>query len=196
MRDKGLKEGFKNVFHFLLVAVLVLCPTMVGIGFVALSTQSVGASSSCNIDITATGSEVNISCNVTLWAIGTVRASATENTTPGYEWGAVSNLGSEAVNVTVYGNDMEGGAVTWTLSSNSAGAAQFLMYVNTGAGDNYTIEKEFAGPYLQWATGIAASANQTFGLYFEGPTSGVGNEAMQMTNGGAGATGVVFTASL
>ena len=109
-----------------LAMVLALCPALLGIGFALFTTGGdVQAASSCNIDVIAQGSEIDISCNVTLWDIGTWEAADSAVET-GLTWGGITNNGSEAVDLTVYGNDMDDGVVvvTWTLGA-AAGAGQF-----------------------------------------------------------------------
>ena len=177
--------------------ILALAPVLIGLGITMLTYSPAEAATSCNIDVTAQGSEIDISCNVTLWDIGIWEGSDSPVET-GLTWGEITNNGSEAVDLTVYGNDMDDGVVvvTWVCGS-AAGAAQFEINLGLEGGSyNQDVKKEGDTPYTTWKSGLASLGTQAFGFQFNGPTTGVGNEAMTMTNGSDGMAGLVITASL
>ena len=167
----------------------------------------VSAASTLYIDITATGSELDISDNVSLWAIGVV--SASENKTTGVTWGQITNNTSEDVMIRVYGNDMKdaatGSAKTWTLAA-AIDAATFAMNVGLDDDDDtydIAVKKYGDTPYnvlvLNSDNTLAPASTWDYGLNFLAPSSSVGNEAMIMCDIGGDYTddsdnGLVFVA--
>jgi len=137
------------------------------------------------ITITATGSEVDFTCNQTGWDVGTVFVS--DNKVTGYNWGKLTNDGSEAVDVSIAGDNMTDAtdSVFWVLSDTAtAGAAIFGMRCGLTT-DNVIIKGNTPFNYL--VEGLAGSgATQAFGLEFLAPTSTIGNLEMEMV----GATNV------
>lgn len=160
------------------------------------------AASVLYITITATGSEVSITCNQTAWNVGTVQASTTATTA--INWARLTNAGSEAVDVTIAGRSMKnaGGTNTWTLANDaSPGSAIFGMEAGLDdAGDLYDITIKNVGETLNKLVDELAPGNQDFGLKFYAPTSTLGNDVMEMV--GAGGTagdsprGLVLTGSI
>jgi hypothetical protein len=159
-----------------------------------LAMPLVAAASTCYIDITATGSEIDITCNCTVWAIGTVGASENISTSQTYCY--VLNETSQPVTITVHGNEMvdvaTGAGTTWTMSATGTpGAATFGLRIGVDDTGNYwdVLIKDFAdNPYNTMKydadTTLGASDNWSFGFNFLSPTSGVGNEAMVMSDDG------------
>jgi hypothetical protein len=164
-----------------LVAILVALVGVVALPFV------VSAATTVNIAITATGSEVSLTCNQTAWAVGIVHLADTIYTSDNLTWGEFTNGGSEAMDIVCHAHDMTGGAVTWTLHNTTPGAATFAM-MGSIASENDT---EIHTSDYAFVTDLAASGTQTFGLVFKAPTSGLGNEAMTMTS-----DNVLFTGSI
>ena len=187
----SLRQLSSTAARFALVLALILAVN----GLVFLSNPSVSqveASTTANITITATGSEVDISCNQTIWAIGTVQATQTYATT--ITWGLVTNDGSEDVDVAISGDNMTGGAVVWVLSDDgNAGAG--IIGMNAGlddADDLYDIVIKRNTTFNLLVDELTGSGGtEAFGLQFKSPTSGVGNEAMTMINGGVWLTGSI-----
>jgi len=153
-----------------------------------------GAASTLYIDITAQGSELTISFPLGAatdnWAVGTVEAN--DNVTTPFDVFCVQNDTSEAVEITIHGNEMEdaatGLAETWTLSSTGVqGANAFAMWCGINdTTDNWPIiirehdDGSFVKLKYDEDTSLAASDNWYFGLTFVAPASSVGNEAMIM----------------
>lgn len=180
----------RKILVGIIVALVTIC-------LIPMSVLATGGTTQ-NIAVTATGSEVNITCDQTTWEIGTVSASETVITGTGSNWGTITNNSTEAVNVTIHGHDMTGSGVTWTLADDSVpGAATIGILFSKDDGDgvydegwtatNY-VKKSTS--YVEVATGLANAGTQLFGMKFFAPTSGVGNAAMTM-----GSSGVVLTAA-
>ena len=195
---------------------LIAVGIILGALAVMLCPSIAGAASVAYIDITATGSEINITCNETLWAVGTVNdAFTTENT--GFTWGRITNDTSEEVHLTVNGNEMvdiaTGAGVVWDLDGDGSPAAgDFSMQVginDSAPAYDYDIEDFADAPFLFLVydaddTLDGGGATWDFGLKFDsGGNPGLGNEAMVMSNA-AGTShavldadnGLVITASL
>jgi hypothetical protein len=150
------------------------------------------AATSVNIAITATGSEINITCNQTTWDAGTLSTSETAQTA--INWGQVQNDGgSEAVDISIHGHDMTGGAVTWTLSDDgNAGDAIIGMAAGLDdADDLYDIVIKKNAAYNLLVNELATDATEDFGLKFFAPSANVGNEAMTMGSSGLTLTGSI-----
>jgi hypothetical protein len=150
------------------------------------------AATSVNIAITATGSEINITCNQTSWDAGTLSASETNETA--INWGQVENDGgSEAVDISIHGHDMTGGVVTWTLADDgNAGAATIGMKAGLDdADDLFDIVIKKTAAFNLLVDELATDATADFGLKLWAPTSGVGNEAMTMESSGLTLTGSI-----
>lgn len=179
-----------------LVVLLVL-----GLSLIPMATN---AASTAYIDVTAQGSELDItvrkiSDNATLWAAGTVDPS--DNVFTAINWGEIINNSSAAITVTVHGNEMvdlaTGAGTTWLLSATgAAGAGTIGMWLGVDdAGDTYdTVIKDYDNaPYttilFDAEDSLASAASWDFGLDLLAPTSLVGNEAMIMTDLDGGAVG-------
>lgn len=174
----------KRLRYPVLLAVLLIGAWLLALPGVA------GAASTLYIDITATGSEITITCNCTAWAVGTV--SASENVSTVLTYCNVTNTTSEAVEITAHGNEMEdaatGAAKTWVLNSTGApGAAAIGMFIGVDdTNDDWetTIREHDDGSFDKLDndgdTTLAASDYWNFGFDFLAPTSSVGNEAMIM----------------
>ena len=159
------------VVGIILVAMAVmLCPSLVG------------ALSYAQIAITATGSDVSISCSQTDWDAGTLSHDEVAMTTDNDTWGRITNNTSEAVDVTIHGHDMAGSGVTWTLSEDGTnGVATIGMKFVLDGGAYQAIPKTTPAAFK---TDLAGSGTQDFGLYLKAPASGVGNVLMTMSSGG------------
>jgi len=163
---------------------LICLAVVLAIGLVMAIPMLASAATSVNIAITATGSEINGTCNQTAWAVGTVQLSQTKYTSDNLVWGKFTNSGSEHMDVVCHGHDMTGGT-GWTLHNTTPGAATFAMMGSiTTVGDVEIHTSNFA--FLSNIT-----TDNTFGLVFKGPTSAVGNSAMTMTD-----SGLLFTFSI
>lgn len=171
----------------------------------ALVPLSVLADTAQYITITATGSEVDITCNWTAWNVGTVHLSDNIGSGPDgghiYTEGEMTNDGSESVDITIFGENMTDNLTTtnWVLSNTAtAGAATFGMRGGTTT-DNIIIKQELALPYNYIIEALAGSGTTIqFGLEFLAPTSGVGNVEMRMLKIGdawATPTGLTLTGS-
>jgi hypothetical protein len=169
--------------------VAILAITAMVLTTLLMPAASLGAST-LYIDITATGAEVTISCNCTAWAVGTVIAN--DDILTSYSYCNVTNSTSQAVEITIHGNEMKdaatGAVKTWTLDSTAtAGAATIGMKagVNDTTDNMQTIIREhddgsFAKLTFDTDTTLAASDSWLFGMEFLAPTSSLGNEAMIM----------------
>lgn len=165
---------------YLAVVILV---ALVGIMAVPLVAS---AATSVNIAITATGSEVNISCNQTAWAVGTIHLSDVAYTSDNLLWGLFTNSGSEHCNIVCHGHNMTGGS-GWTLDNTTPGSGVFVMRGSVAAvGDVGVCTSDNA-----FVSNLGEGATQTFGLVFYGPTVAVGNSAMTMAS-----SGLLFTATI
>lgn len=176
------------------------------VGMLALPVV-VGAASTLYIDITATGSELDISDNVAAWDVGVV--SANDNKTTAITWGSITNNTSTEVTIRVYGNDMKdaatGSAKTWTLAT-AIDAATFAMKVGLDDDDDtfdIVVKKYGDTPYntLVFNADATLDADDSwdYGLNFLAPSSSVGNEAMIMCDVAGSETddadnGLVFVA--
>lgn len=149
---------------------------------------SVAQAAKLYIDITATGSELDISDNVSAWDVGTV--SANDEVSTSITWGRITNNTSEEVSIRVYGNDMKDAATgttkTWTLAT-SIGAATFAMKVGLDDDDDtfdITVRRCGYTPYNMLSynadTTLDSEGTWDYGLKFLAPSSSVGNEAMIM----------------
>lgn len=172
----------------------------------AMPLVSLGAST-LYIDITATGSELDISDNVAAWDVGVV--SANDNKTTAITWGSITNNTSTEVTIRVYGNDMKdaatGSAKTWTLAT-AIDAATFAMKVGLDDDDDtfdIVVKKYGDTPYntLLFNADATLDADDSwdYGLNFLAPSSSVGNEAMIMCDVAGSETddadnGLVFVA--
>lgn len=193
--------------------VLALVVSLVVTLFVPLS---VFAGSTAYIDVTATGSELDItvrkvSDNATLWEAGTLSASATAETA--IDWGEIINNSTQEVYVTVHGNEMvviSTGAAAWTLSATATpGDGVFGMKLGVDDDDDTfdVIIKDYDdNPYenvvLNSDNTLSAAATWNFGVKFWSPTASVGNDALVMTDLDASehavsdsTNGLCFTAS-
>jgi len=180
----GEKERMKKELFIIAALVSIL-------GVMAIPLMA-SADTSVNIAITATGSEINITCNQTSWDAGTLAASETAQTA--INWGQVTNDGgSEAVDVSIHGHDMTGGIVTWTLADDATpGDAIIGMQAGLDdADDLYDIVIKKSAAYNLLSNELATDASDNFGIKFYAPTVNVGNEAMTM-----GDNGVVLTGSI
>lgn len=174
-RGKGVIEMKKQIVVGIILAAM-LC---------ALVPLSVLADTVQYITITATGSDVDITCNQTSWNVGTVHANdniQTSCTGGWFNWGNVQNDGSEAVNVAISGENMTDAAVGfwWALSDTATvGASTFGMRAGlTFSSDNIIIKKSVAFNDLFHA--LLTGTSDNFGLEFLAPSSGVGNLTMEM----------------
>ena len=170
---------YSVLFAMLLVSMLLV--TLPGV---------TSAASTLYIDITATGSEVTITCNCTAWAIGVVHNN--DNISTGFSYCNVTNTTSEAVEITAHGNEMKdsatGAAETWTLdSTGTPGANTFALFIGVNDTEDHwnTIVREhddgsFDKLDNDGDTTLAASDHWDFGFCFLAPTSSTGNEAMIM----------------
>lgn len=142
--------------------------------------SAVGAATYVQIGITATGSDINISCNESAWAVGTVSANEKVWTTDNL-WATITNSTSEAVDVSIHGHDMTNGGTTWTLSDNGSNAiATFGMKIANS--DNLTITNIPRTGTAAWLDELtAAGGTQKFGLYFYAPSATLGNLLMTMS---------------
>jgi hypothetical protein len=168
--------------------VLAICMALVGVMVVPLMASG---ASTLNIAITAQGSEIDITDNVSAWNVGTVQQGhAAYPTTPDKTWGRITNNGAEAVDITVGGEDMTGGAVTWTCAADGNGAAgSYGMTIVLAA--STVVVKDNDGAMNVLVDELAGSGTLDYGMEFDPPTSGTGNEAMTMLE-----SGLVFTASI
>lgn len=170
----------------IVIAALAALVGVMAIPFVA------SAATSVNIAITATGSEINITCNQSSWDAGTLAASETAQTA--INWGRVTNDGgSEAVDVSIHGHDMTGGAVTWTLADDAT-PGDGIIGMQAGqddADDLFDIIIKKNAAYNLLANEIATDAYVDFGLKLLAPTANVGNEAMTMASSGLTLTGSI-----
>lgn len=167
----------------IVVAILVAL-----VGVMAVPLMASGAST-LNIAITAQGSEIDISDNVAAWDVGTVQQGhAAYATVPPKDWGRITNNGFEDVDITVSSDNMTGGAVTWHNDDDgNGGAGSFGMTAVLAA--STVIIKDKTSVVLQLVDELDTTLD--YGLEFDPPTSGTGNEAMTMANGG-----LTFTASI
>jgi hypothetical protein len=164
----------------------------------ALFPSLAGAASTAYIDVTATGSDLDItvrkvSDNATIWAIGAIHASDTDNTA--INWGEIVNNTSQAINVSINGNEMvtltTGPGTTWTMAADNTtpGAGTFVMKLGVDDADD-TFDMVIGDydwtPYTKIlfdaVDALGASATWNFGLKFWAPTSLIGNDAMIMTD--------------
>lgn len=165
---------------------LICLAVVLAIGLVMAIPVLASAATTVNIAITATGSEVNISCNQTAWAVGTVHLSDTILTSDNLVWGLFTNSGSEHCNIVCHGHDMTGGS-GWTLDNTTPGSGVFVMRGSVATvGDVGVCTSDNA-----FVTNLGEGATQTFGLVFYGPTAAVGNSAMTMAD-----SGLLFTATI
>lgn len=154
------------------LAVVLVLGLVMAMPFVASATGTF-----VQIGITATGSDIDITCNVTDWAVGVVHANDNISTTDNV-WGSITNNTSEAVDVSVHGHDMSNGGTTWTLTdTGTGGVASFSMWVLNS--DNATTAMVKTTP-TAWLDELAAAASQSFGLNFMAPTATLGNLLMTM----------------
>lgn len=163
----------------IVVAILV---ALVGVMAVPLMAS---AATFVNIGITATGSDISITCNRTDWAAGSLSPDEVAMTSDNDSWGLITNLTSEAVDVSIHGHNMTGGAVTWTLSDTGAHGAgivgmQFALHEAAYA----AIPVTPSALMINELPAVGGSNTQAFGLWIEAPSSGVGNEAMTMASSG------------
>lgn len=167
----GRKEGkMRKLIGVAIIAALV------GVLSVPLM---VSAATYVQIGITATGSDIDIACNVTDWAVGVVSVNEEAWTTDNTLWGSITNNTSEAVDISVHGHDMTNGGTTWTMSDNgSNGVAIFGMKILKNAGATSNIPRT---PSLAWCDELANAGVQKFGLYFKAPSATLGNLLMTMT---------------
>jgi hypothetical protein len=143
--------------------------------------QLVGAATYVQIGITATGSDITISCNETDWSVGTVGVNEEVWTTDNM-WATLTNSTTEAVDVSIHGHDMSNGGTTWTMSDNGSNAvATFGMKINLS--DNVTSTNIPRTPSAAWLDEMVTGTQQ-FGLYFIAPSLTLGNLLMTMANGG------------
>ena len=169
---------------------LAICSTMVAL-----------ASTSVNITITAQGSEVDISCTQSAWNVGTVHNLGIYYTVDNLTWGTFTNLGSENVDIVAHGYNMKnaGSTYTWTLHNTTPGAATFAMMGSIATvGDTQIHTSDFA--FITNLPAVGGANTRTFGLEFKAPTSGTGNDLMEMvgSTGSPSETprGLIFTASV
>jgi hypothetical protein len=153
-----------------LVVVLAICLVM-AMPLIA------GAATFVQIGITATGSDISVTCNVTDWAVGTVHASDNISTTDNV-WGNIVNATSEAVDISVHGHDMANGGTTWTLTdTGTGGAGAFSMWVLPDGDAPVRVVKTGT---TAWLDELGAGSNHSFGLNFMAPTATLGNLLMTM----------------
>jgi hypothetical protein len=176
----------KRLKYSVLLAVIIIGAWLMALPGIA------GAASTLYIDITATGSEVTITCNDTIWAIGVVSAGDNVSTAIGYF--KLSNTTSEAVNVTIHGNEMvdvaTGAAENWTMSATGTpGANTFGMRAGVDDADDdwdTLIKDHDSGGFSTLAfdadDSLAAADDWDFGFNFLPPSSSVGNSAMVMSD--------------
>lgn len=169
------------------LAILVVLAIIMAIGLVGIVQAG---TTTVNIAITAQGSEISITCNQTDWDAGTLAASETAES--GLSWGQVENDGgAEAVDISIRGYDMTGGAVTWTLSDDG-NAGSGIIGMNAGLeGGSYNIVIKKNASYNLLVDELATDATQNFGLQLKAPTAAVGNEAMTMASSGLLLTGLI-----
>jgi len=163
--------------------------------------QLVSASSVLYITITATGSEIDITCNRTGWTVGIVNASGNVTTGVARTWAQLESKGTEDVDVTIGGRSMKNaaGTVTWTLADDgAAGAATFGMYAGH-AGKYWNVLIKNVGETLNKLVTNFSAGTQNFGLCFLAPTETLGNEVMEMVGADGNANdeprGLVLTGS-
>lgn len=185
----------------ILVGILCLVLTL------AMLPMTASAATTDTIQITATGSEINISIDTASWAIGYVYEDTIYQTGITSSWATLTNNGAEAVDVTVFAYDMKDdstGTHSWDCADDgNNGADVFAMYAGNDDGDDTydTIIKEYLStPYNQLIDELASSGTQDFGLQFESPSTMSYYEAMTMV-GSSGTTGdadrgVTFTGSV
>lgn len=119
------------------------------------------------------------------YGFGTLTESSTANTTLTYF--TVTNSSGFAVDITIHGHDMTGGATPWTLSDTAtAGADTYGLKAGIEGGD-YTIVVKKNAAYNTLKAALAASGTQRWGLKIYAPTS--------FSNGDAKSGTVTLTAS-
>jgi hypothetical protein len=156
----------KIIAIFLAISLILAVPT------VALGAQ---------ITITMTTEEVlGVSVDPTSWGIGTVSAGTVYKTTAGNF--TATNDGNVNEDFKIAGADTTGAGTAWVLSetlSNSATdyALGYTKTTDTWPGDYTAITKTETA----FATAIAPSGTQTFGLGLLTPTTIVGGEAKTAT---------------
>jgi hypothetical protein len=143
--------------------------------------QFVMGAATAYITITATGAEIDISCNQTAWNVGTVSAADTIATSD--NWAMITNNCSDGVDITIHGHDMKStdNLTTWDLTDNGTGvvAPGFGMQATWHTGTcNITIRE--AAAFNTLVVDLASSGTQDFGMCFVAPTANVGNKTMEM----------------
>lgn len=161
--------------------ILVMIAVMLGLVVPAFIPQVSNAAATAYITITATGSEVDITCNVTAWNVGNVSASDNIFTSDNYFM--ITNNTSEGIDITIHGHDMKStdNLTTWDLSDNGTSSITpaFGMQATWHTGTcNVTIRE--AAAFNTLVVDLAAYGTQDFGMCFIAPSANVGNKVMEM----------------
>lgn len=157
---------FRLVVIWLLVIGILLLPT------------SALAGDSVNIAVLVTGGEdildiTNVSDN---YSFGSVHIS--DNKSTGLDYFLLTNVGNVDLDISIYGEDLTGGLVTWTLSDLAVpDSATYGMKAGSEGGSySIVIKKTESYNLLKGDLGVSENVSWGFEAYF--PTSNLGNESM------------------
>jgi len=134
-------------------------------------------------DVTCTVSGKLIAVNVTDGSVayGTLASSATQNTTASgvNDTQTATNTGTVLENFKIKSSNATGGT-QWTLGS-SQGDNTFTHAASIDAGSSWAVNMTVPEAYVNLATNIADSANQTFDLQIGMPTIITDHSAKNIT---------------
>ena len=150
-----------------LLTLMMLTLMLVAFG---VTTAEAAPSDAISVTVTITADALDVSVTPNAWAIGNIAVSDTPDT--GADFFTATNGRNTTEDLTLTVSTLD----DWTFA-NTPGADQFAMNFSINQGGLWTLIDVSTGGSL--ATGLAASASQSFDLQLEAPTSTVNGDAPQ-----------------